>query len=66
MTTPPTEDQPDAGRPRIARVPGANAPTEGDRAPTGRILAWLAVGALVLLGLVLYFIYSRRLSPLLG
>jgi len=62
---PPAEDRPDAGRPGLTRTPGADAPSDGDRVPVGRVLAWVAVGALVVIGLVLYFIYSRRLSPLL-
>lgn len=63
---PPAEDRPDAGRPGLARTPGADTPSGDDRVPVGRVLAWVAVGILVLIGLVLYFIYSRRLSPLLG
>jgi hypothetical protein len=63
---PPAEDRPGADRPGLARPPAADTPSDGDRVPTGRGLAWLAVGILVLIGLVLYFIYSRRLSPLLG
>jgi len=66
VTLPPAEDRPEAGRPGLVRTPGADTPSNGDRVPLGRIVAWVAVGILVVIGLVLYFIYSRRLSPLLG
>lgn len=66
MTLPPAEDRPEAGRPGLARTPGTDAPSGADRVPVSRALAWVAVGILIVIGLVLYFIYSRRLSPLLG
>jgi hypothetical protein len=66
VTVPPTEDRPDAGRPGLARTPRADTPSDDDRVPLGRIVGWVAVGVLVVIGLVLYFIYSRRLSPLIG
>jgi hypothetical protein len=40
-------------------------PRDSDRIPLGRTLAWLAVAAVLVAGLVLYFVYAGATTPLL-
>lgn len=49
------------------RTDNASAPQElaDDRMPRRRLAAWGVAFAVILLGLVLYFMYGARVSPLL-
>ena len=73
MTTP-YPDDPSVRSPRAnGAAGGAVTPTEGtpaaddadERVQAPRLVAWLLVFAAVVIGVVLYLMYARRLAPLL-
>jgi hypothetical protein len=41
-------------------------PERPEPVPTGRVVTWLVIAALLILGLVLYFRYGRDVGPALG
>ncbi|MDB4908174.1 MAG: hypothetical protein JWO05_2958 [Gemmatimonadetes bacterium] len=50
---------------RISKLYKAELPSmELERVPLTRYLLWGVVGVIAIVGLVLYFMYARRLSPL--
>ena len=60
--------QSDPGRPSGAqpRRSGTHERGDGVHVPATRALLWIFVAVLVLVGIVLYFLYQRRMSPVLG
>ena len=50
---------------RYFRSPDDSAPDDS-ALPIKRVLIWALVGAAILLGLVLYFLYARLLEPLIA
>jgi hypothetical protein len=72
MTTP-YPDDPSATNPQAAGssdigTPPGGGPAVGadERVQSSRLAVWLAVFAVILVGLVLYLIFAGRLTPLLG
>jgi hypothetical protein len=60
-TSPPT-----IGPLRLSRIlRGSGSPSDPAALPTRRTLLWLLFGAVVVVGLVLYFKYERLVVPLL-
>jgi hypothetical protein len=51
---------------RLSRMFRADDESPGDSVPLRRVLFWAAVWAAILVGIVLYFKYSRLLTPLLA
>jgi LPS O-antigen subunit length determinant protein (WzzB/FepE family) len=49
---------------RIVRQP--ETPTHSDAVPLRRVILWIVVGAVLVVGLVLYFKFERLLPPLVG
>ena len=63
MTTrPPDPGRPSGPTPR----PSGSHDREGVSVPATRAVVWIVVAVVVLVGLALYFLYQRRLSPVLG
>jgi hypothetical protein len=57
----------DPGRPtEPPRRPSGSHEREGVNVPATRAIVWIVVALVVVVGVVLYFLYQRRLSPVLG
>ena len=52
---------------RLSRiVKQTETPSDSESVPLGRALVWTFIGAVLVLGLVLYFKYERLIAPLVG
>ncbi len=50
---------------RVSGVFKQQTDVEPEVIPAARVVPWAAVGVLILLGLILYFRYGSRMTPLL-